>query len=77
VIEYSLLFVIQLFFFLGGGLSLPKGCASLSQGWLGEFCVMRGAHLFGLSNVLQAGLEPAVAAEVAVAALKFSQCNVL
>jgi hypothetical protein len=28
--------------------------------------------LFGLSNVSQAGLEP-----VAVAALKFSQCNVL
>jgi hypothetical protein len=34
----------------------------------------RGAHLFGLSNVSQAGLEPAAAAAV-VAALKFSQCN--
>jgi hypothetical protein len=38
---------------------------------------MCGAHLFGLSNVSQAGLEPAVATKVAVAVLKFSQCNVL
>jgi hypothetical protein len=38
---------------------------------------MRGTHLFGLPNVLEAGLEPRAAAEVVVAALKFSQCNVL
>jgi hypothetical protein len=34
-------------------------------------------HVFSLSNVSQAGLEPAAAAAVVVAALKFSQCNVL
>jgi hypothetical protein len=39
----------------------------------------RGTHLFGLLNVSQASLElgvAAVAAAVAVAAHKFSQCNV-
>jgi hypothetical protein len=38
-----------------------------------------GAHLFVLSNVLQAGLEPVAAAVVAVVmvAPRFSQCNVL
>jgi hypothetical protein len=59
------------------GVSLPRDCAGLSQEWLGGFHMMCGTHLFGLSNVLEAGLEPALAAEVAVAALKFSQCNVL
>jgi hypothetical protein len=44
------------------------------MGLLGEFHVMHGTHLFGLSNVSQAGLEPAVAA-VTVVALKFSQCG--
>jgi hypothetical protein len=41
--------------------------------------MMYGAHLFVLSNVFQAGLEPAVAAVVvvAVAGPKFSQYNVL
>jgi hypothetical protein len=34
------------------------------------------AHLFGPLNVSEAGLEPAVAV-VAVAALKFCQCNML
>jgi hypothetical protein len=38
---------------------------------------MHVAYLFGLSNVSQAGLEPVVAAAAEVAALKFSQCNVL
>jgi hypothetical protein len=38
---------------------------------------MHGTHLFGLSNVSQAGLEPAAAAVVAVVTLKFSQCSVL
>jgi hypothetical protein len=37
--------------------------------------MMHGAHLFGLPNVLQAGLELVVA--VAVAAHKFFQCNVV
>jgi hypothetical protein len=35
---------------------------------------MLGAHLFGVLNVSQAGLEPTV--EVVMAAHKFSQCNV-
>jgi hypothetical protein len=37
-----------------------------------------GANLFGLPNVLQAGLEPEMAAVVVVAVVaahKFSQCN--
>jgi hypothetical protein len=38
---------------------------------------MHGAHLFGLSNVWQVGLEPVATAEVVVATLRFSQCNVL
>jgi hypothetical protein len=38
---------------------------------------MHGAHLFALSNVLQVGLEPVVAAVAVMASLKFSQCNVL
>jgi hypothetical protein len=40
---------------------------------------MLGAHLFGLMNVSQAGLEPAVevvTAAAAAAAHLFSQCNV-
>jgi hypothetical protein len=36
---------------------LPGGYAGLSQGWLGEYHVMLGTHLFGLPNVSQAGLE--------------------
>jgi hypothetical protein len=27
---------------------LPRGCAGFSQGWLGEFSMMCGTHLFGL-----------------------------
>jgi hypothetical protein len=63
VLDYSSLFVIQFFW---GGVSLPRGCAGLSQGWLGKFCMIRGTHLFVLSNVSQAGLEPMVAAVVVV-----------
>jgi hypothetical protein len=77
MLDYSSLFFIQ--FFLGG-VNLPSDCAGLSQGWLGEFCVMSGAHLFVLSNILQAGLELAavvVVVVVAVASTKFSQCNQL
>jgi hypothetical protein len=37
---------------------------------------MYSAHLFGQSNVSEAGMEPVEAAEATVAALKFSQCNV-
>jgi hypothetical protein len=31
-------------------------------GWLGEFCVVHGAHLFVLSNDVQTGLELVAAA---------------
>jgi hypothetical protein len=37
--------------------------------------MMLGTHLFGLQNVSQTDLEPAVAVAVAAAHL-FSQCNV-
>jgi hypothetical protein len=74
MLDHSLLFVIQVFL---GGVSLPRGCVGLSQGWLGEFCEMRGTHLFGLLNVSQVGLEPVAAAAEAVATLMFSQCNML
>jgi hypothetical protein len=75
VLDYSSLFINHFFV----GVSLPKGCAGLSWGWLGEFCMMYGDHPLVLSNVLQAVLEPAVAAAVlvAVAAPKFCQYNVL
>jgi hypothetical protein len=53
------------------------GCAGLSQGCLGKFCMMHGTYLFGQLNALEAGLEPTAAAEVALAALKLSHCNVL
>jgi hypothetical protein len=58
--------------FLGGRQSAQE--AGLSWEWLGEFHVMHGAHLFGLPNVSQAGLEPAAVA-TAAAAHKFSQYN--
>jgi hypothetical protein len=72
VLVYSLLFIVQLFvcLFLQGGSFCPGGCADLSWRWLGEFHVTHGAHLFGLQNVSQAYLEL-----VAVAAHKFSRCN--
>jgi hypothetical protein len=37
-------------FFLGGRGTLLRGSADLSWGWLGEFHMKCGAHLFGLSN---------------------------
>jgi hypothetical protein len=44
---------------------------------LGEFHMTRGAHLFGLPNVSQAGLEPAVVrAAVTEAAHLFSWSKV-
>jgi hypothetical protein len=70
-LDYSLLFIVQ-GFFLGGDSVCPGGCAGLSWGWLVEYCVMLGAHLFGLPNVSQARLEPAAAA----AAYLFSQYNI-
>jgi hypothetical protein len=60
------------------GVSLPGGYVGLSQGWLGEYCMMLGTHLFGLLNVSQGGLELVVvtaAAAAAAAAQLFSQCT--
>jgi hypothetical protein len=78
VLVFSSLFIVQFFFLLGGRSVCPGGYAGLSQGCLGEYCVMLCAHLFGLPNVSQAGLELAVAVVrvAAAAAHLFSQCNV-
>jgi hypothetical protein len=46
------------FFFFVGESDCLRGNAGLSQGWLAEYCMMLGAHLFGLLNVFQTGLEP-------------------
>jgi hypothetical protein len=56
VLVFSLLF-IQFFFFFAGGSVCPGGYVGLSQGWLGEYHMMLGTHLFGLLNVSQADLE--------------------
>jgi hypothetical protein len=69
VLDYGSLFCYSGFF--GAGSVCPGSLLVYPWDWLGEFCMMHGTHLFGLSNVSQAGLEPAVAA------LKFSQCIVL
>jgi hypothetical protein len=67
--DYSLLFVIQ--FCWEGDQSAQGLCWFCSLGWLGELCMVHGAHLFVLSNDKQAGLElVAVLAAVAVAAVK-------
>jgi hypothetical protein len=74
VLVFSLLFIVQfcfvLFYFAGS--QSAQGYAGLYQGWLGKYRIMLDAHLFGLQNVSQAGLEPA--ADVAVAHL-ISQYN--
>jgi hypothetical protein len=58
VLVFSSLCVVQfLFFFFLWGSVCAGGYAGLSQGWLGEYHVMLGAHLFGLLNISQAGLE--------------------
>jgi hypothetical protein len=76
VLVFSSLFIVQFFFV--GGFFLPTGFAGLSQEWLGEYHVTLGAHLFGLLNVSQAGLEPVVLVVQVVAAVHlFSQCNVV
>jgi hypothetical protein len=55
VLVFSSLFIQ--FFCEGGVVSLPRGYAGLSQGWLGKYCIMPDAHLFSLLNVSQAVLE--------------------
>jgi hypothetical protein len=52
---HCLLFI----FFFARGSVCQGGYADLSQGWLGEYYVTLGVHLFGLLIVSQAGLESA------------------
>jgi hypothetical protein len=49
--------LIQVFFFLVGSSVCLGDYAGLSCVWLREYHVMLGAHLLGLLNVSQAGLE--------------------
>jgi hypothetical protein len=42
---FSSLFIIQVFFLWGRGVSLSRGHAGLFQGWLWEYHVTIGAHL--------------------------------
>jgi hypothetical protein len=81
VLIFSSLFIVQfcfVFIFAGDGewgvrSVCPGGYAGLSQGWLWEYCMIFGAHLFGLLNVSQAGLA---LLSGGAGALLFSQCNV-
>jgi hypothetical protein len=50
-----LLLTVQLFFLWG--IRLLRGLCWFTLGVAGEYCVMLGAHVFGMSNVSQAGLE--------------------
>jgi hypothetical protein len=53
-IVFSSLFIVQVFLLLFvGGSVCPGGSAGLSQGWLREYRMMLGAHLFDLPNVSQ------------------------
>jgi hypothetical protein len=53
---FSSLFILQVF--LWGYCQSAQGAVlDFSGGWQGEYRVLLGAHLFGLSNVSQAGLE--------------------
>jgi hypothetical protein len=71
-LQFSVCYLV----FWGWGQSAQGLCWFFwGEGWLHEFHIMHDAHLFGLSNVSQAGLEPVAAAAVVVAALKFSFCN--
>jgi hypothetical protein len=56
------IFLFIVLVFLGGVGSVCTGSyACLSQGWLREYHIMLGAHLFGMPNVFQAGLKLASA----------------
>jgi hypothetical protein len=58
-VRFQFLVIVHLlsFFFVGGGSACPGCYSSLSQGWLREYCVMLGVHLFGLTNIFQASLD--------------------
>jgi hypothetical protein len=53
----SFQFIVYSDFFFVDVSVCPGGYAGLPQRWLGEYCMTLGAHLFGLPNVSQAGLE--------------------
>jgi hypothetical protein len=58
VLVFSSFFIVQYFFFFFlQGVSLPTGLWWFIPGWVGEYRVMLGAHLFGLPNASQAVLE--------------------
>jgi hypothetical protein len=59
VLIFNSLLIVQIFFFFAGGAVCPGGYAGLSQGLQGEYHVTLGAHLFGLLNISQVGLETA------------------
>jgi hypothetical protein len=50
--------IYSVFLFFAGGSVCAGDYAGLSWRWLGEYHMMLGAHLFGMPNVSQAGLEP-------------------
>jgi hypothetical protein len=54
---FSSLFIIQFFFFCRAGVSLSRGYAGLSQGWLWDTACCSFVHL--LVCISHAGLEPA------------------
>jgi hypothetical protein len=56
----------------GGEVILPRGLCWFILGVTGVYCMMLGAHLFGLLTISQVGLEPVSGS---MAALLFSQCN--
>jgi hypothetical protein len=69
VVNWSVFF----FFCSGGGISLPRGYAGLSQGWLGEYCVML------VLTCLVCWISPKQVwgwCLVVVVSLLFSQCSV-
>jgi hypothetical protein len=57
VLVFSSSFNVQVFF-------CNYSAQGFIPGWLGEYCVILGTHLFGLLNFSQAGLELVAAVEL-------------
>jgi hypothetical protein len=70
---FQFLIYCLVFFFLGGGVSLPRGLCWFILGVAGGKAHDAWCSCVGMLNVSQAGLEPGSGS---VAALLFSQCNV-
>jgi hypothetical protein len=53
VLDFSLLFIVQvfLFSFVGGESVCPVGYAGLSWGWLGEFCMNAYIKMTEISQI--------------------------